>query len=456
MSEVVEYTVAELVDAGILDRPMDGNHGEIHPKTGDFLPTGIPFVMASDLRGGRVDLSDCAFIAEAQAKSLRKGFAKVGDVLLSHKATIGRTAIVQANDFPYIMLTPQVTYYRVKDVERLDNRYLRAYFDGREFQQILGAWADAGSTRAYLGITAQLKLPIKLPSIGMQRAIADIYAPLSEKIEINRQMNATLETLARAIFRDWFVDFGPTRAKMRSRQAYLSSELWSLFPDQLDESTGLPEGWKSSTLSSILTVLETGRRPKGGVAGIESGIPSIGAESVSGVGKFDYSKTKYVPTDFFTAMSKGHVQDGDVLIYKDGGKPGQLRPAVSYISKGFPFDRFCINEHVFRARSEIMAQAVLYCLLTTDEAFAQMKELATGVAQPGLNQVQLGRLSFAMPDNPAVLKAANYLLSNLIDACNTNAVESHTLAQTRDYLLPKLMSGEIAIRDAAKQIEEAA
>lgn len=112
--------VEELVSCGALAKPMDGNHGAIHPKTTDFVPQGVPFIMASDLEAGRVNLDSCKFISEAQANSLRKGFSKAGDVLISHKATIDRTAIVQESEYDFIVLTPQVTYYRVLDFAPLN------------------------------------------------------------------------------------------------------------------------------------------------------------------------------------------------------------------------------------------------------------------------------------------------------------------------------------------------
>lgn len=313
----------------------------------------------------------------------------------------------------------------------------------------------SGSALPYLTVRDLNRIAVSLPSLPEQRAIAATLGALDDKIELNRKMNVTLEAMARALFRDWFVDFGPTCAKMEARAPYLSPTLWSLFPDRLDDE-GKPEGWEVSNLASILSVLETGRRPKGGVAGISGGVPSVGAESIDGVGKFDFLKTKFVSEEFFRKMAKGHVSAGDVLIYKDGGKPGELRPSVSYVSNGFPFDRFCINEHVFRARSNRVDQAFLYCLLSTDEAFAQMRELATGVAQPGLNQAQMGRLSFILPTEKVLLEHSASILKTLINACNVNASESRTLAQTRDLLLPRLMSGELRVAEAERIVGEVA
>lgn len=155
-----KYTVQDLIDKKYIDPPMDGNHGELHPKASDYVATGIPFVMANNLSDGFVDLSQCAFITEKQAKTLRKGFARPDDVLLTHKTTLGRTAIVPEG-YEYIILTPQVTYYRVH--KGLSNVYLRYYFESSYFQSTLEAFAGGGSTRAYIGITKQCGLPVYLP-----------------------------------------------------------------------------------------------------------------------------------------------------------------------------------------------------------------------------------------------------------------------------------------------------
>ncbi|HBL0527440.1 TPA: hypothetical protein LON09_003676, partial [Escherichia coli] len=111
MSEWEFLQIKDLVSDGSLEKPLDGNHGGIHPKGADFVSSGIPFVMASDINNSQIDLVGCKFISKQQALSLRKGFAKTGDVLLTHKATLGRTAIVPPLKTDFIMLTPQVTYY---------------------------------------------------------------------------------------------------------------------------------------------------------------------------------------------------------------------------------------------------------------------------------------------------------------------------------------------------------
>ncbi len=179
-----KYTIKELVDMKYIAPPMDGNHGELHPKVSDYVSSGVPFIMANNLSDGFVDFTQCAYITEKQAKSLRKGFAHPNDVLLTHKATLGRVAIVP-EDYDYIILTPQVTYYRV--LKEISSVYLRYYFSSNYFQSILESFAGGGSTRAYIGITKQCELPVYLPSKTSMVAITKSLEAIEKVREINHR-----------------------------------------------------------------------------------------------------------------------------------------------------------------------------------------------------------------------------------------------------------------------------
>ena len=198
--EFKEYTVEELVELKMLEKPMDGNHGGKHPTSKDYVKKGIPFIMVSDINSGKINYNTCKYISKSTRDSLDKGFSKPNDVLLSHKATIGLTAIVDT-EFDEIVLTPQLTYYRVKD--NINNMYLKYYFDSSYFQNVLNSWARSGSTRAYLGITAQLKLPILLPDMVTQNKIAKILSDIDKKIELNNQINNNLYEIMRLKFNEW-------------------------------------------------------------------------------------------------------------------------------------------------------------------------------------------------------------------------------------------------------------
>ena len=194
-------TVEKAVEEGIIARPLDGNHGEKHPKGTDYVESGVPFIMANNLVGGRVDLVNCAFITEKQARTLRKGFAKDGDVLITHKGTIGRTAILKCRD-PYVVLTPQVTYYR--PLKEITAEYLKAYFDTPYFQAEMMKIAGMGTTRAHISILAQLKLKILLPPQDMQRRFVDFVAQADKsKLTIQKSMD-NLQELRDSLLQEYF------------------------------------------------------------------------------------------------------------------------------------------------------------------------------------------------------------------------------------------------------------
>lgn len=175
-------SVFDLLTDGIIEDVQDGNHGELHPKASDFVDQGVPFIMATDIANNKIDFDNCKKITPEQYLKLRIGFAKPGDVLLSHKASIGFTVIVP-NDCQEIMLTPQVTYYRIKNLEKLSNKYLMFYFQTNLFQRMLENFAKQ-STRNYIGILAQRNLVIIYPiKIEEQYRIVSILSAADEAIE---------------------------------------------------------------------------------------------------------------------------------------------------------------------------------------------------------------------------------------------------------------------------------
>jgi len=193
-------TLGELLDRGDLLGIQDGNHGEKHPKASDYVSEGVPFIMARDLVNGSVDTTSCAFITQKQADSLRIGFSKPGDVLLTHKGTIGTVAITPY-DFDYIMLTPQVTYYRVNFQGELLSHFLVQLFLSPEFQKQLSR-VSTQSTRNYIGITAQKKLLIPFPPKDEQQKILDILESndLAERLQLNEMKR--LKNLKQGLMQD--------------------------------------------------------------------------------------------------------------------------------------------------------------------------------------------------------------------------------------------------------------
>ena len=199
----VSANIQSLVDQNILDKPMDGNHGEIHPTSADYVENGIPFVMATDVFDGKVHLNKSKKITKEQADTLRKGFSIEGDILLTHKATIGNVAKVPELETPYIMLTPQVTYYRILDQEKLLADFMKSNFESVTFQNELIALCT-GATRLYIGISEQRKLPFSYPSKPEQTKIASFLSAVDEKISQLTQKHQLLSQYKQGMMQKLF------------------------------------------------------------------------------------------------------------------------------------------------------------------------------------------------------------------------------------------------------------
>jgi type I restriction enzyme S subunit len=424
-------SVRDLVDSGVIERPIDGNHGETHPKGSDFVVGGIPFIMASDLVEGRVDTKDCAFITEAQAKSLRKGFARSGDVLISHKATMGRTALVGEISTPFLMLTPQVTYYRVIDVSRLDPRFLKYYFDSPKFQLLFKTWGQKGSTRDYLGITAQLDLPIVVPPIDKQLAISHALGTLDDKIALNRNMSESLNAMARALFKSWFVDFGPVRAKADRRDTGLARHLAALFPNTFTDSEigEIPSGWKVLGLDQIAQFLN-------GVA--MQKFPPLDERTLPVIKIAQLRSKTTIGADLARASldKKYIVRDGDMLF----SWSGSLECVLWTGGEG------ALNQHLFKVTSSAYQKWFYY--LATLEHLEEFRDIAAGKATT-MGHIQRHHLSeakVAVAPGP-LLQRLDGVMAPLIERAVLNGVESRTIAALRDRLLPRLLSGDFRFKD---------
>ena len=295
--------------------------------------------------------------------------------------------------------------------------------------------------------------PIKLPPMSDQKAIAHILGTLDDKIDINKQMNETLEEISKAIFLSWFVDFEPVRAKMEGRPTGLPDNINKLFPDKLlkSETGEIPEGWKVLPLSECSVEIESGRRPKGGIdKSLTHGIPSVGAESIAPAGEFDFSKVKYVTPEFFHNVKKGKVQNFDVALYKVGGKPGQFIPRVGIYGEGFPFENFFVNQNVFLLRSQELGQPFLYRLIASKGFLDQL--IAKGssrAAQPALSQGDVTESNFIRPTQNSI-DAYNEVFFPILERQFFLGKESAVLSELRDTLLPRLISGELRLSDAEK------
>ena len=363
---------------------------------------------------------------------------------------LGSPALLPSNARGRYAVTHHVAKAIIERPEGLDMTFLYYLLQSEPARAYFRGVATGTTVRAVSAQDAE-NLAIQLPPLSEQREIASILGALDDKIELNRRMNATLESMARALFQSWFVDFDPVRAKAEGRQPVgMDAETAALFPDSFEDSAigPIPKGWEVTNLGAVLNELETGRRPKGGVASYTSGVPSVGAESINGVGVFDYSKTKYVPKDFYDRNPSGRVKDWDVLLYKDGGKPGEFRPRVGMYALGFPFESFSINEHVFRMRADQIGQTFLYFTVSSHRALEDFANKGGKAAIPGINQPDVKSTLLVLPVAKVLLQF-NQIAQQLAEKIIRNAASSKRYSELRDTLLPKLLSGELRVGEVA-------
>ncbi|MER8975270.1 restriction endonuclease subunit S [Mesorhizobium sp. M0800] len=290
---------------------------------------------------------------------------------------------------------------------------------------------------------------ICMPDRITQDSVVEVLGALDDKIELNRRMSETLEATARAIFSDWFVDFGPTRAKMAmrgedqhrnniDRSPYLAADIWSLFPDTLDED-GKPEGWSAGALSDVASL-----NP-------ESWSRAMYPEAVDYV---DLSNTKWGSIEATTPYAREAAPSRAQRILRPGDTiVGTVRPgngSYAYVSAqgltgstGFA---------VLRPKDQIFRE-VVYFAVTAKENIDRLARLADGGAYPAVRPELVTATELVVAPG-SLFAAFSSTTRALLDRAEANKRETNTLAATRDFLLPKLMSGEVRIRDAEKLVGE--
>ena len=207
----------------------------------------------------------------------------------------------------------------------------------------------------------------------------------------------------------------------------------------------VPKSLKMVQIQDLPHLLETGKRPKGGA--VAEGIPSVGAENVKSLGEFEVSSTKYIPLDFASSMKKGKIEGYELLLYKDGGKPGTFTPHFSMFGEGFPYRVFYINEHVFKLDFfDRGFNEFAYLYMQTDYPYHWLASNGGKAAIPGINQQDVNSIWIYRPDHPQVREFCEWV-QPLFTMIFTNCAENMRLARLRNTLLPKLMTGEIDVSD---------
>ena len=376
-------------------------------------------------------MDGCSFVTEDDA--VRSGFLlSDGDILVGLTGYVGEVAKVR-NLGPLVLNQRVGKFYPTSDC---DPEFLFFLVSNDEFRQRVEA-ASHGSAQANVSPSAIEAFEVLIPPLPEQRAIAATLGALDDKIELNRKMNATLEAMARALFRDWFVDFGPTRARMEGRAPYLTPDLWSLFPARLDDE-GKPEGWDEKPLDEIADFLNGLALQKFPGEGEADSLPVIKiAELRNGITANSNRASRKVPSQYV-------IKDGDFLFSWSG----------SLLAKFWTGGEGALNQHLFKVTSD--RYPAWFFSEWVQHHLEEFQIIAASKATT-MGHIQRGHLKAAMticpPDN--TITKLGEVVAPLIDRIVQNELESRTLAQTRDLLLPRLMSGELRVGDLASFDQQA-
>lgn len=351
----------------------------------------------------------------SSTKLLRKD-----DIIISARGTVGELSMI-----PFPMAFNQ-SCYGIRAKEGIDSTFL--YYLIKHSVRKLKAMTH-GSVFDTITRDTFANIDVAIPDIEMQQRVAKMLANIDDKVENNQRINNNLEQQAKTLFKSWFVDFEPFD------ESFVDSPI----------GTKIPHSLQMVQIGSLSHILETGKRPKGGA--VATGVPSIGAENVKRLGEVNFASAKYIPVEFAQKMDKGKVHGYELMLYKDGGKPGTFIPHFSMFGEGFPYDDFYINEHVFKIDfGDKGFNEFCYFYLQTDYPYNWLANNGGKAAVPGINQQDVNSIWIYHPDNPIVKEYCKWvqpIFTTILRNCSQNV----KLSQLRDALLPKLMSGELDVSD---------
>lgn len=376
----------------------------------DYVPFGTPIITVEHLGENRILHRELPMVSDVDLKRLDRYVLQEGDIVFSRVGSVDRRALTRKEETGWLF---SGRCLRVRPNKNLiDPEYLSWFFGLPTFKEYIRQIA-VGATMPSLNTRLLSEVPIYYPALPEQHAIAHILGSLDGKIELNRLMNETLEAIARAIFKSWFVDFDPVKAKAEDREpAGMDAETAALFPDSFEETElgMVPNGWMVKTIGDILelaygkALIEENR--------IAGDIPVFGSN-----GQVGWHNEKLVK--------------GPGIIVGRKGNPG----IVTWSSTDF----FSIDTTFYVILKSLCNSMhyVFYSLRLQDLA-----SLGADSAVPGLNR-NLAYMNTMVVPSPKILEKFDKLIAILKALVNANDIQSYNLSAIRDSILPKLLSGEI-------------
>ncbi len=416
-------------------------------KTAPVVAEATPYRMirTTNVRNGRIDLSECRYVAkDTYEKWSRRAQLQTGDVVLTREAPIGEVGLV--TEAEGVFLGQRLMQYRA-DPAQLDARFLLYSFLSPALQHQFGSHEGSGSVVSHIRVGDCFKFKLSLPPMNVQRRIAELLGALDDRIALLRETNATLEAIAQALFKSWFVDFDPVRARQQGLAPEGMDEATAaLFPDGFEESElGLvPKGWQSTTLAEVGFrhggTIQTG--PFGSQLHasdyVDSGVPVVMPKDIQ-YRRVMTGSIARVSSHDADRLGRHKLQRGDIVFSRRGDV--ERHALIGERETGWLCGTGCL---LVRPGSRWPSPTFLSMTLDAPRARSWLVQHAVGATMPNLNTGILGSVPVLLP-TVDVLQLFEEVISVTEEQRNHNASTMETLATLRDTLLPRLISGQLRL-----------
>ena len=398
-------------------------------KSDVYTASGVPVIRGTNISNNRAWRNEWVYVSDEFADGVPNCNVREGDLVFPHRGSIGEVAIIPGDRARY-MLSTSLMKFR-PDREKVSPLFLFYYFRSAAGRaEIMRYSSQVGTPGIGQPLTSLRQFRVPIPPREEQERIAGTLSSLDDKIELNRRMNATLEAMTRALFRSWFVDFDPVRAKMAGRDTGLPPEIADVFPDRLVDSAlgDIPQGWTVGTLGEIAGSPRNGIDP----GQVPDDTPYIGLEHMPrrSVALTDWGRTGSV------SSTKTAFENGDMLF-------GKLRPYFHKVGIA-PVNGVCSTDIVvLKARMPEWSAFVLACI-SSSEFVSYASRVSTGTKMPRTSWRTMSRYEMCQPA-PPVTAAFQDVVSPMLERILANVHESRTVGRLRDSMLPMLVSGELRV-----------
>lgn len=421
-----EVTLGDLADF------INGDRGKNYPGVVDRVEFGVPFINTGHiLPSGRLSNDEMDYITRDKYNQLGSGKVRSGDIVYCLRgSTIGKTA---RNHFEEGAIASSLVIVRAKAGVNQDYLY---YFLTSPRGQQLAKENDNGSAQPNLSAKLLSKYPLRVPSYEQQTRIVGLLNAIDNKIEINTQTNQTLEQMAQAIFKSWFVDFDPVKAKMNGEQPEGMDEATAaLFPDQLVESElGLiPEGWVVSTLSNLINLIGGGTPKRSEDKYWNGEIPWFSVKDIPSGSDVFVVDTDEKITELGLQKSSTKLLPKGTTIITARGTVGKLALVGTDM---------CMNQSCYGIRGKDVGD--YYNYFNLKEAVSTLQRNTHGAVFDTITTKTFDTYSMAF-GGVELANKFDVLISPLLHKIESNVRENIELSALRDTLLPRLLSGEIEL-----------